>query len=212
VRGGVNLYGFVGNDTANLADYLGMLKIEVGDHVVTNDLEPGKSQLRMHPGAGLQRVIPNSEGVTVIEYKITPTCRCEERKRGGKIEKKWILEKYHIVIFAHVHLMQKDRYKDGEEHYEFTQRNEMDHVSDFEEWGKSDEVKRILTRIEETQKKGDRPGKRFDSEEKCIEGSVQAVINNSRLGASANKAIHLSISRWDEGTHIKHKWRGPQRK
>jgi hypothetical protein len=80
-------------------------------------------------------------------------------------------------------------------------------VNDFQDWGWSEEVEGILMDIENRQKRGDRPGKRWDTEEKCVEGSKEALVSDSRLTASANKAIHLSNSKRDEGIHFKHKWR-----
>ena len=69
-------------------------------------------------------------------------------------------------------------------------------------------MEKIIQRIEDTVKKADKPAKRWDSEAECIAGARAFIISSSRLKASANKAISLSISEWDEGLNPKHVWKG----
>jgi RHS repeat-associated protein len=211
-EGGVNLYGFVGNDGIESIDPVGKATVKFGESITDRDWDP-KKIWTPRPGGFPMRPNNGSSGGTMIEYIVISKCKCVDE---GKMHEYWILNSYDITINAHIHLLKSDDYISPDAEAAAV-KSESDHVTDIRKWAELPSTKTQAEKVEKSRQTS-KPGNKFYKKDRenpqsdCESAANTAFPLDRAFGVSADNALKASNDKWDTphfGRPAIHHWQPP---
>jgi RHS repeat-associated protein len=205
-RGGVNLYGFVGNDSVGNADRLGLLKWKNNAVLVKEDLFP-YTPIRRHPGAEFSQVpfydFLTRKGVlaiTVSDWNVSAECTPCLFEFKGRVFDAFRLQELSIEFSPIVHMRPRFLYL-SEAQRRWVTRAESDHWKDVYRW--SIEARPAFQRYEDSLKE-----RTYPTREKCEQ--VVAAKFSDQLLDKYKDVMEESFLKWDK--RGLHNWENPNRR
>jgi RHS repeat-associated protein len=185
-RGGVNLYGFLGNDGVNKREYLGLSYTAKEGAIVEFPMD-SNTKVRTYPGSPEFTPLDEYLGLAGVHWHIETKCECSE---GWLWWKKYKLKDVKVTVF----FLKWIRVNLSSEKEEFAQKGENDHIRDYQNWwrssGKEDGRKAYQSQKERV----------FSSRSDC-EFKVTFYIS-AKLADSFRPAMIASHEYWDKrGRH-----------
>ena len=204
-EGGLNLYGFVGNDGINTADYLGLLKW-IFREVEEREFERGRAYPKElgseNANVILEKPKPSVIAFTIPYINVKAECdKCIIPESATEEEKEDLDRMFSLVeltvTFGPVIYFLKEGYISPEQE-RWARAAEYDHVADYRAW-EFDQGIPLAKQIEARLKK-----RKFGSKTNCER--LTAVLANFDLAASLTKAREESFEEHD-GPGGDHHWR-----
>jgi RHS repeat-associated protein len=193
-EGGLNLYGFVGNDGVDGLDYLGLLKLYI-TWWITYDLAPN-TQIAAFTNGPIIPIPGNSNGITVFEYRVSPICKCISKAPSDPF---YVFEEFDVGVNIHIYL--RNEYSSDEER-EFSMTCELQHAQLYDDWvnGKTrykTPQKAILALESEIKKQN----KRFQTNDACVAAARKQFDGDAGIKGAGTIALNRNVKLDEHGNH-----------
>ena len=206
-EGGVNLFGFVGNNAINFPDYLGLEpEIVAGDAKSKYDLT-NSLIVENFPGGSYGGPTSDALALAVLKYDIAPVCKC---KNPDKKTKHYILDSLKVTIYTEIHF--KAAY-DSDDEKQFAIKKENDHVADYKTFAVDQLTKNAINAFATNKSKENSTTNDYDSDSECVAGIKAELPKDMTLKNLAQAAVIGTIKTYDKkqanGAAPLHKYPGP---